>query len=628
MIHPSCCLLTSFFLALTSPAWAQSAVRYSFPEDVSVLDVKKHMGAKGDGKTDDTTALQQALDAGSGRDKASSGRSRVVFLPNGIYRLTGSLIVKSAVGPWLYGETRDGVVLKLDDSVKDVTAVLRTHPNEKGPTSADWFMRNLRNFTVDAGNNPQTDGIRYYATNSGILKNVRVRGNGPVGINAGFLDQSGPNLIQDVEIEGFARGVQSQWVWGGTLSRVTIRNCRSEGVFVSANVAAIEDLTVENTPVAIINNVPNGWDHWGGIVALTGGKFTGGKPDQAAILNQGKLYARNVETSGFSRAIETKGSNGASEGANVAEFTSSTPRKLWEDSPDGSLKLPIEPEPEVPWEHDHTRWLCVEDHGAIPGDNKDDTDAVEQALATAAKAGKTVVYFRGTVGGDPNWYNISRPLPIPAPVRHVIGLGFGRLLGKEGGGFIVNDQSAPMVKFQNLDSFGGPPITLTNAAAKNTLVVESCGVKVIGNGTGDIFLTDCPATLHLQRPGQACWARHLNPEGESDTGLVQNDGATLGCLGVKHEGKGVRIATRNGGKTEVLGLFNYGGTKDENDPRPCFIIDDASFTLAGIREIAFDQHTFLNKVRETRSGEVRLWHKNRRPEHGWIGWSLFSAWRK
>lgn len=620
-------IVTAFLVAA-----AQGEMRYSFPDDRSVLDVKKHLGAKGDGKTDDTDVLQKALDIGTGRDEAFAkqhgNQTRVVFLPNGTYRLTRSLVVRNAVGPWLYGESRDGVVLKLDDGVKDVTSVLRTHPNEKGPTSADWFMRNLRNFTVDVGKNPETDGIRYYATNSGILKNVRVIGKGKVGVNAGFLDQSGPNLIQDVEIDGFERGVQSQWVWGGTLSRVTIRNCRNEGVFVAANAVAIENLIVENTPVAIVNEVPNGWGHWSGIVAMSGGRFSGGKAGGAAIINKGELYARNIKAVGFAKAIESGGSNGPCDGLEVAEFSSGKPRKLWDDARDESLKLPIKREPEVAWENDHSKWICVDDHGAKAGDNQDDSDAIEQALATAAKKGQTVVYFRGIGGGDPNWYNLDRPLRVPAPVRYVIGLGFGRVLGKNGAGFIVDDASAPLVKFQNLDSFGGPPVTLTNASAKHVLVAESCGVKIVGDGAGDIFITDCPAGVHLKRKGQSCWARHLNPEGDSDSGLVQNDGGKLWCLGVKHEGKGVRFATRAGGSTEILGLFNYGGTKDENDPRPCFIVEDSSFTLAGIREIAFDQHTFLNKVRETRAGETRLYHKKTVQEHGWIGWSLFSAWRK
>ena len=91
-----------------------------------------------------------------------------------------------------------------------MTAVLRTHPNEKPPTSADWFMRNLRNFTIDAGKNPDTDGVRYYATNTGVLQNVRVVGAGKVGINSGFLDQNGPCLVQDCTVEGFETGVLSQ----------------------------------------------------------------------------------------------------------------------------------------------------------------------------------------------------------------------------------------------------------------------------------------------------------------------------------------------------------------------------------------------------------------------------------
>jgi hypothetical protein len=618
-------------LCLAKGLAAQETI--TFPEDPSVLDVKKHLGAKGDGKTDDTAVLQKALDIGGGREakyhKEFGKNSRVVYLPNGTYRVSKTLVVNNALGPWLYGESRDGVVLKLDDGVQGVNSVLRTHPNEKGPTSADWFMRNLRNFTVDVGNNPETDGIRYYATNSGILKNVKVRGNGKVGVNAGFLDQSGPNLIQDVEIDGFERGIQSQWVWGGTLSRIRIRNCRKEGVFVAANVAAIEDLTVENTPVGIFNEVPNGWGHWGGVVAITGGKFLNGDSKGAAIINKGKLYARNIEATGFAKAIDSDGSGGNAEGLKVAEFSSGKTRKLWDDSAEEALKLEIKREPDVPWENDSSKWLCVDDYGAKPGDNRDDSDAIEQAFQAAAKAGKTVVYFRGTGGGDPNWYDLKRQLKVPAPIRWILGLGFGRILDREkNGGFLVDDASAPMVKFQNIDAFGGPPIAITNASAKNLLVVESCGVRIFGQGKADIFATDCPSVIELQTPGQHLWARHLNAEGNSDEGLVRNNGAHLWCLGVKHEGKGVRFATTAGGKTEILGLFNYGGTKDEADPRACFVVEDSSFSLAGIREIAFDQHTFLNKVKETRQGETRIYNKHTTQEHGWIGWSLFSAWKK
>ncbi len=622
--------LPSLVLCLLSVAdfGFAEATRYAFPDDPAVLNAQRDFGAKGDGKTDDTKALQRAIEASCGNDKGHRGKTNALYLPNGTYRLTSSLVVKAALGPWLYGESRAGVILKLDDGVKDVTAVLRTHPNEKGPTSADWFMRNLRHFTIDVGKNPETDGIRWYATNTGTLQDVRIIGKGKVGVNSGFLDQTGPNLVQDVEIDGFETGILTQWNWSETLSRVTIKNCRKQGLYVSATVIAAEDLVVENTPLGVMVDVPNGWDHWCGVLALTGGTFSGGDGKTAAIINKGKLYARNVKATGFSQAIDTNGSNGKVEGLEVTEFSSSKPRKLWEEAPNASLGLPIKREPVVDWELDPAKWLCADDYGVTSNDNEDDSAAIQKALDAAAAKGATTVYFRGCGGAEPNWFKLDRPVRVPAPVRMLMGLGWARLLGGKEGGFVVDDGSAPFVKFQNLDSFGGPPIMLTNAASKQTMLVESCGVRVIGTGTGDIFLTDVPGTLDLKKSGQHCWARQFNPEGTTDDGLVRNQGGTLWCLGVKHEGKGVRFSTSQGGRTEVLGLFNYGGTKEEMDSRPSFIINDASFTVAGMRELAFDQHTALNKVRETRSGETRVLDKHQPGAEGWISWSLFSGWQQ
>jgi hypothetical protein len=155
------------------------------------------------------------------------------------------------------------------------------------------------------------------------------------------------------------------------------------------------------------------------------------------------------------------------------------------------------------------------------------------------------------------------------------------------------------------------------------MVVESCGVTIVGEGLGDIFISDCPAHVQLRTPGQNCWARQLNPEGSTDVGLVQNNGANLWCLGVKHEGLGVRFVTRNGGKTEILGLFNYGGNPKEMDMRPSFVVEDAAFSVAGLREIAFDSHTAYNKVRESFNGQVKTLDKE--AEEGWIGWALFRS---
>lgn len=427
-------------------------------------------------------------------------------------------------------------------------------------------------------------------------------------------------------IEGFETGISSQWIWGETLSRIRIRNCRRVGLQVTANVVAVEDLVVENTPLAIENTYPNDWQHWGGMVSLIGGKLTGGNPKGPAILNSAGLYARDVTARGFEQVLASSTERGDVAGDAIAEYVSHPGKWLFPDSPERSLNLPIAREPVVPWEHAPAKWLCLDDAGVIAGDGQDDSVALQQALDEAAAQGKTVVYFRGCGGPEPNWIQVGRPVRVPAPIRWVLGLGWARLLGEGEGGFVVDDRSAPVVKFRNIDSFGGPPIRLTNMSQQKTLVAESCGVAIVGDGAGDMFVTDCPAGIVLNRAGQKCWARQLDPEGNSDRGLVQNNGGDLWVLGVKHEGRGVRFSTRAGGRTEILGLFNYGGYPDEHDERPLFVVEEGSFSVTGLREIAFDSHTATNKVREKRGAESRLLSRHR--EGGWIGWTLYSGFRE
>jgi hypothetical protein len=613
----------SVFPAIAATTDRPVKTNIAFPRDEAVLDLRLDFGAKGDGVADDTDALQKGLVASCGVDGKPS---KVLFIPKGNYRVTRSLVVKSGIGPWVYGASRDGVVIRLTDGVTDTncTAVLRTHPQETGKTSADWFMRNFRNLTIDVGNNPGVDGIRWYGNNTSILKHIRVMGHGRIGINSGFLDQSGPNLVQDVVIEGFETGILSQWIWSETLSDVTIRNCRSNGVVVSANVVAIEGLTVENTPVAIRNEVPNNWKHWGGVIALVGGRFSGGNPEQPAILNQSVLYARDVKTRGFKMALQSSTEGGNITGPNIGEYASGFMKHV-AGSSTNVPPLPIKPEPDFPWENNPSKWVCANDYGARAGDNQDDTTAIQKAVDAAAEAGKTTVFLRGIGGGDPNWYNLNGEVRVHGSVRHILALGFGRVLGNQGNGrFVVNDDSAPLVKFQHLQAFGGGPAIAENRSASRTMIIEGCDLKILGTGHGDVFVTDCSSHLDLRQTGQKCWARQLNPEGTSDAGLVLNAGADLWVLGSKFEGQGVRYRTSAGGHTELLGMFNYhSGDFKDHEASPMFEVDGASLSIAGLREITFGKSTYPIKVREKFAGIIQM--LDNKEEGGWIGWALFKG---
>jgi hypothetical protein len=377
---------------------------------------------------------------------------------------------------------------------------------------------------------------------------------------------------------------------------------------------------VENTPVALRNEYPNDWTWWGGVVALVGGRFLGGDPNQPAITNTSVLYARDVTAAGFQQVLHSTTPGGGVAGNALDEHNSHPVKKLFPDSPDSALRLPIRREPHGPWETEFANWVCANDHGAAYGDNQDDTAALQAAIDHAAAAGKTVVYLRGIGGGDPNWYSVDGEVRVHGSVRLIIGLGFGRVIAGEKGRFIVDDRSSPVVKFMHLQAFGGRPPIVENRSTNNTLVVESCDLKVLGTGGGDIFVTDCPSGIELRSPGQHLWARQLNPEGDSDTGLVQNHGGRLWALGVKHEGRGVRFLTDRGGQTEILGLFNYAPDIAHDDRRPVFNVVDAAFSAAGVRETSFGT-TYPVKVRESRGDEVRSEEGG-----GWIGWSLYSGW--
>ena len=582
----------------------------AFPADPCVLDARRDLGAVGDGVADDTAALQKGLDLSCG---VSQKTTRVLYLPPGTYRVTKSLVVNGSLGPWLYGAGRDLVRIRLADGSKGVTSVLRTHPKDDGDTSADWFMRTVRGLTVDAGDNPAADGVRWYATNTGSLADVRVVGNGPVGVNSGFLGKNGPNLIQDVTVEGFKVGVRSHWHWGQTLSRVTLRNC-DVGLSVEACVVAAEQLVTDGCRLPVEVRMPKDWHWWAGVLTVVGADLRGGGP--VAVHNRGILYARDVTAAGFPTALDDRGTPVPGP---PAEFASLGVRSLF-DGPTAPLRLPVKPEPAEEWETDPAKWLCANDHGATAGDNRDDTAALQKAIDAAAAAGQTTVYLRGCGGGDPNWYTLDGDVFIRGSVRHVLGLGFGRVLGK--GRLVVDDQSAKVVTVRHLDSFGGPPIVVENRSAANTLVVRSCGVTVRGAGGGDLFVTDCPARVELTKPGQRLWARHLNPEGDSDTGLVVNRGGDLWALGVKHEGKGVRVAAA-GGRTELFGVFNYGPGLAADDARPWFDLTDAKLGVYGLRELNFGGHAWKRKVVERRGGTTK--ELGQEEGHGWIGWSGFRA---
>lgn len=78
------------------------------------VNVKTAYGAVGDGKADDTAALQAALDGMRGDKAAVTPLGETIWLPAGTYRITRTLTMESHLGVAVYGEDPDKTVILWD----------------------------------------------------------------------------------------------------------------------------------------------------------------------------------------------------------------------------------------------------------------------------------------------------------------------------------------------------------------------------------------------------------------------------------------------------------------------------------------------------------------------------------
>jgi hypothetical protein len=95
--------LAAMLVASSAACAAASVSAYqTMPEDAHAVVVH----AKGDGVTDDSAAIQQAIDSASNK-----GEGGIVFLPSGRYRITRSILIPLAVRVYGVGATRPVFVL-------------------------------------------------------------------------------------------------------------------------------------------------------------------------------------------------------------------------------------------------------------------------------------------------------------------------------------------------------------------------------------------------------------------------------------------------------------------------------------------------------------------------------------
>jgi hypothetical protein len=153
----------------------------SFPAGAGVVDVKARYGAKGDGTTDDTAAIQRAI---------AENRGQVIFLPPGRYLVSDRLLMsdgRQATRHFLQGAGKARTTIKLkdrspafQDPTKPRAVVSYWESNDPaGPDTAkdaNAFRATVQDLTIDVGKgNPGASGLRFRANNFGVVRDVVVR---------------------------------------------------------------------------------------------------------------------------------------------------------------------------------------------------------------------------------------------------------------------------------------------------------------------------------------------------------------------------------------------------------------------------------------------------------------------
>lgn len=562
----------------------------NFPWDSGVVDVQSY-GATGDGWTDDTTAIQNAI-------CENVGKGKILYFPNGTYRVSKTLryikVVRSPDVPlaadWaaslkLQGQSRDGTILKLADgtftNAAAPQAVIKTGSQaawDANGTGDQAFMNSVCNLTVDVGsNNAGAIGVDFLASNQGTLRDVRIVSTDPnkLGHTGVSMTRSpGPCIVKNVEVDGFQTGIRTAGnALVNTFENLRLVNQSKAAVWNDNLVLAIRNLlTSGGVPAYVDYNPATGpRTNAAGLLVLDQAMLLGSNSGQIAIGVGANSLIRNSLITGFRPdALTIRGAPVGSASGFFLEHVSRTVAPMFSPSITSSLDLPAEETP-VSWDNALENWVSAgEPLGTGASDN-----AHIQAAIDNAPAGSTLYFPSGK-------YYLHTTVTIGPNIRHVVGMmsEFVPTAGSFTSGsvipvFQINTPAASIsgqviediwirmsgaskaVAFAHLSA---KPVTLKNI---NIFCGGGAYTNVVGSstGTGKVFFEDFAPHGHVKDTiaitGQQAWARHLNSEtGNSSGPMVTNTNGTLWILGFKTEDRAPFVRTVNG-KTEVLGAYHW-----------------------------------------------------------------------
>ena len=421
-------------------------------------------GAKGDGVTDDTAAINSAITDGGNRCglgcDSSTTTPAIVYLPPGTYLISSPiqlyydthLVGDFETVPTLKGASNFVGVAIIDSDPKDSN-------NNNWWTNQNNFYRQVRNFKIDlTGMGNSGTGIHWQVAQATSLQNIEFDMN---------QDQSDANLQQGIWMDNGSGGFMTDLVFNGgkfgmwvgnqqfTTKNLTFNNAQT-AIYMNWNwIWTFSGVTITGSNVGIDMTAADG-NAAGQVIVLdskisaTTGILT--LYDKGETGTNGTLIIDNVDFAGTQDAVKNSGSgtvllpggsvssyqqgriyNGADSGTAVSGTMTAPKRPAALVDGNGNFAMRSKPQYDGV---SSDNFVSVKSKGAKGDGTTDDTAAIQSVLSGLSDG--QIAYI------DYGAYVISDTVTVPAGVK-IVGEVWPMILAK---GDAFNDESNPKPMFQ------------------------------------------------------------------------------------------------------------------------------------------------------------------------------------
>ncbi|KAI4194277.1 MAG: hypothetical protein LQ350_007859 [Teloschistes chrysophthalmus] len=523
----------------------------------------KDFGAKGDGTTDDTAAINSAVSTGNRCGKgcdSSTVTPALVYFPPGTYLVSKPLI--QLYYTQFVGDAVQLPTIKAAPSFQGI-AVIDSDPYDN--TGANWytnqnnFFRQVRNFVIDLTAMPPTAGagIHWQVAQATSLQNIRfemIQGGNNNKQQGIFMDNGSGGFMSDLVFNGGNYGaffgnqqftsrnltfnscntaIFMNWNWLWNLKSLSINDCKlgidmaNGGNNQTVGSVLLQDSAFTNTPQGIKTS------RTGSTVPPTGGTLVidnvdfSGCPAAVVDASNTTLLAGGSKVGLWAQGhAYTTGTDGATSGTCTAGTAPSVSQAIIQ----GALTAPSKPasllnskgavfersKPQyetIP----SSSFVSVKSAGA-KGDGTTDDSAAIQAIFNKATPGQ-IVYF------DHGAYVVSSTIKVPKNIK-ITGEIWPLIMAS---GTAFSDQSKPAPVFQ----VGQPGDT--GSVEISDIIFETKGPQ-----PGAILVEWNVADPQGQQGLSGMWDVHFRIGGSAGTGLQSNKcaknpntqhGANPACFG-------------------------------------------------------------------------------------------------